>query len=329
MTELKKDLLYFVDGKIITYVGWHEKGVPTFGEYAMMYLDEKKWLWKRTTYCTYKWMLVKRLIPCFGNFGLDEITNKQIQDFTNRLSISLSPKTTREHVALLKEILKDAMQNNIIQEKRFSIKFKKSEKNSCTVLDDDEINLLRSYCLADSRPGSLGILIALETGARVGEISCLQWKDFDYLKRSIKIEKDVARVYDTETKKSEIVIQSPKTPKSKRTIYLSQQIAEHLEKNRPFNGELYICTGTKTPSEPRNMRSILNRRLTACGIRHIKFHDLRHTFATRAIRAGIDVKTVSELLGHEKCSLTLDIYTSCTEDAKRAAVDYLYQNKKE
>ena len=314
-------------GQLITPEAWQKTDeIPTFAEYAEAYLQEKKELWKYSTFCAYQSILQNKLIPFFGKLPLDEITGRLVQQYINQ---NAKAKSVRDQVQLLKAILNDAARAELVTPKRLDVRYKKNRASDYQVLDDEDYDLLYCCCIFQSYPAAMGILIAMETGARIGEVCCLQWQDFNYSKRAIAITKDIARCYDCQKQKSELIIQPPKTPKSKRIVYLSQQTADHLEKFRPADQKLYICTGKPKPTEPRLLRAYLNRRLDDCGLAHIKFHALRHTFATRAIRAGIDVKTVAELLGHENCNITLDIYTSCNEKAKRDAIDFLYKDKKE
>ena len=110
--------------------------------------------------------------------------------------------------------------------------------------------------------------------------------------------------------------------KKERAIPLHEQIRPVLERTcRLYLPSDYLLSGTSTPVEPRRMSSRFKRILKECGLRNIRFHVLRHTFATHALASGVDAKTLSGILGHTKASFTLDTYTHVTGDMQRTAAE--------
>lgn len=165
----------------------------------------------------------------------------------------------------------------------------------------------------------------MHTGIRIGEACALQWSDVDFKNNSIYIRHSVKRYYIPDGKRTVCELGEPKTPKSKRRIYISKWLADILKERQ---GTGFICTGKEKFCNPETMRNAFNRRLKKLNIPHIRFHDLRHGFATRAINgAGIDPKTVAEILGHEHCDITLDIYTSCTAQMQIEAMEQIQKKK--
>ena len=168
-------------------------------------------------------------------------------------------------------------------------------------------------------PGSGDIpLDKLTTGLRRGELLALQWTDLDIENRTLSITKQVNRI------NGELVVSPPKTRNSVRTLALPQQavdllIAEH--KKRPRNPYLFPSPKTGTMYDPDAFRRTHDKILKAIGAEHIRFHDLRHTFATLSLKSGVDVKTLSGALGHYSAGFTLNTYTHATAQMKQDAAD--------
>jgi integrase len=166
---------------------------------------------------------------------------------------------------------------------------------------------------------------------RAGELCGVQFKDVDIDKGVITVGKTIYRVNyigsarSLSEKKSEILTQTPKTAHSIREIPLTKNLIKIFKSLfKLVNQDFYIATNSLAPSEPSQIRRKFKEVLKNAGIREIRLHDLRHTFATRCISAGIDFKTVSELLGHSSVSTTLNIYLHTDDETKAKAVDSLY-----
>lgn len=179
------------------------------------------------------------------------------------------------------------------------------------------------YLIQNPSPKNLGILISLCTGLRIGEVCGLKWEDIDIGSRTIRVERTVERIYDVETRKTRIIISTPKTRSSRRSVPIAAQILPVLRNfKKTYRDDYYVCTCSEDVTEPRTFRNyyrhtVLNKvKLNRC----IKFHGLRHTFASTLIENKVDVKTTSVILGHADVSTTMNIYVHPTDDAKRDAV---------
>lgn len=157
---------------------------------------------------------------------------------------------------------------------------------------------------------------------RIGEICALKWLDIDLKKRIIIVNKTLQRIC-YKGRKSKIVISKPKTENSNREIPISNSLYDFLLKIKPINRDVYFLTNTTKPNEPRNYRKIYQTLLKKLKINKISFHALRHTFATRLIENKVDIKTISELLGHASVNITISIYVHSEFSAKRKAVKTL------
>lgn len=173
---------------------------------------------------------------------------------------------------------------------------------------------------------SAGILLCLYTGLRIGELCALQWKDIDLENRLLRVRQTVQRVYRKSLDgvgESRVVVSSPKSRTSVREIPLAAILVPVLDKLRSADAEAFFVGGKRNCCEVRTYREFFERFLKRNGIKHIRFHALRHTFATRCIEAGGDCKTVSELLGHSTVNLTLNLYVHPQMEQKRICIDKL------
>lgn len=182
-------------------------------------------------------------------------------------------------------------------------------------------------------------LVALSTGLRLGEILGLKWSDIDFDKGALTVNRTLQRVTEISkdgSRESKIIEQLPKTKNSIRTIPIPQNILSRLKdyrlgqnKNRLKLGELYsnndyvFCNELGYPIDDKRPARNLKSILTKLDIEPIKFHGLRHTYATRLFEANVAPKTVQVLMGHYDISITLDIYTHVMENTKIEAVDKL------
>ena len=169
--------------------------------------------------------------------------------------------------------------------------------------------------------------MALYTGIRIGEICALKWKDINFKNNTIIINKTLQRIYIKEQNKntSKIIISSPKTKNGMREIPISKQITKYLLNIKTDDND-YIITGTIKYIEPRSYRTYFNKLLNKLNIRKVNFHVLRNTFATNCIIAGIDCKTVSELLGHSSVNITLNLYVHPKIEEKMKCINIISKN---
>ena len=178
------------------------------------------------------------------------------------------------------------------------------------------------FCVSawgERRRRASGVLIAMETGLRIGEVCGLKWKDIDLENRTLSVVRSVKRPFG-----GSLEIGSPKTPASRRRLILTRLLVSFLGELKG-DDDLFVVTGKPKPSEPRTYREHFKWLCRAAGVPAVTFHSLRHGFATRCIESGIDPKSTAALMGHTKCDITLDIYTNCTEKMKRKAIEVLEQ----
>lgn len=166
--------------------------------------------------------------------------------------------------------------------------------------------------------------ICLNSGLRIGELCALKWKDVDLERKIIYITKTLQRIYVSDVqRKTDIIIASPKTSASIREIPVGEKILSLIKELPYYNKENYILTNTSSYIEPGIFRRYYKSFLRKNNIPVLKFHCLRHTFATRLIENGADYKSVSEILGHSTIHTTLNMYVHPMIEEKRRCVELI------
>lgn len=301
------------------------KKTSTFEEYIVKYLEREKYFIKESSYAIYNSYVYSKIIPRLGAYKINEINLDIIQEFCNSLLIDgntrtgkgLSYRTSKDIMIFLVGSIDYLFKQNIIKSFDLSYKIQKNLKpKNLKVFTDYEVIQIRDYLKNSDDPRDLGILIAMYSGLRIGEICALQWTDIDLMKSTIQINKTLQRIFikTPTTTISKIKVSSPKSSKSNRVLPINAELKLHLLNN--VNSAGYLLSHTDKPVEPRSLRYHFTAILKKLNIPIRPFHSLRHTFATRLIKNTNDFKTVSELLGHSSISITLDIYTHTSEETK-------------
>lgn len=294
----------------------------TFYDLFDEWLNYKRTKVKESTYFNYSFVVNECLKKYFENVNLEEVGAIDFYSIIDRLSQQVSKKTLRDRISILKSILKYG-------ERKYDMDFKVDLINMPTiynkeieVLTEREKNRITNYLLETENVRELGILISLYTGLRIGEVCALKWKNIDFEKKLIEVEKTVQRVYMGE-KDTKLIFSEPKTVKSIRKIPIAEVLLKKLKETRRFYPkDAFILTGTETRfMEPITYRFTYKKCLRNCRVTYKKFHCLRHNFATRCIRAGMDVKSLSEVLGHNNVNVTLSIYVHSSYKVKKKYID--------
>ena len=281
------------------------------------WLKYKKNTVKKSTYYNYSYSVAKYLYPSFAGKNITKIKN--YNNFIEELSDTLSPKTVRDIVTKLKEIINfyEEEHNTKLNIKKMSLP--KMNKKEIQILSNKEKQKLEKYCIEQNSLKSLGILICLNTGLRVGEVCALRWENVDFETRRIHVEKTIERIYSKEENKTIVIIDTPKSITSVRTIPINSKLYNILKQIRGKSKKTdFVLTGSSEHYvEPRNYQYHFKEILKRSKVKKYKFHTLRHTFATNCIEAGMDIKSLSEILGHADVSITLNIYLHSSDKAKR------------
>lgn len=281
------------------------------------WLKYKKNTVKKSTYYNYSYSVAKYLYPSFAGKNITKIKN--YNNFIEELSDTLSPKTVRDIVTKLKEIINfyEEEHNTKLNIKKMSLP--KMNKKEIQILSNKEKQKLEKYCIEQNSLKSLGILICLNTGLRVGEVCALRWENVDFETRRIHVEKTIERIYSKEENKTIVIIDTPKSITSVRTIPINSKLYNILKqiRGKSKKTDFVLTRSSEHYVEPRNYQYHFKEILKRNKVKKYKFHTLRHTFATNCIEAGMDIKSLSEILGHADVSITLNIYVHSSDKAKR------------
>lgn len=272
---------------------------------------------KLRTYERYKYIIEKHINPKLGELDLDDLLAVTLQDYVlselesgNLISSKgLANNSVIGIVNVLKSALKLAKSLEICAvDNSDKIKLPMATEKPVTAFEKWEQEKLEKYCLSSNKTNYLGIVICLYTGIRLGELLALTWNDIDLKSGIMTISKTAYRI--KQNGKPQVVIDKPKTKNSSRLIPLSKQLLEILKRaKRISNSDFVLSTRTGGIVGTRAYQKTYERILKKLDIPYKNFHSLRHTFATRAIEMGMDVKTLSEILGHKNPVITLQRYT--------------------
>lgn len=294
---------------------------------------------KQSTYANYDNIVEKHITPYFESLKTTDIDNNVLQDFitqkyqNGRLNKTggLSSKTVHDIYSVLLQILKFAEKNKYISHFDYEIDLPKSEEKFYDILSETDKIKLENYMRLNTDFKKVGILLVMYTGIRIGELCALKWSDIDLENGFISITKTLQRIKNTDEKsktKTKIIIDKPKSQKSIRKIPLQSFLIEILSglKNSVSQNS-FLLTGSETKfTEPRAYEKTYKKYLKECHIPNIKFHALRHTFATNAVEKNFDTKSLSEILGHSTVRFTLDRYVHPSDKIKRENMERLVSN---
>lgn len=298
------------------------------------WLNDKKPMIAPSTHADFVLIAENHLIPQFGTRKIGSITEADIQTYIKQLHDSgrldgsggLTVKTIRDVVLVLRLALTYAYKERVIPLLNWDmIEYPKeiSVKKVVSLSKDQEQALIQCIYMHLNRK-TAGILIALFTGLRIGELCGLQMKDISLTDKTISINKTVQRIYDKKKGTSYVNVGPPKTKSSFRTIPVPSLLMNIIKKFYSDNPNQYFLTGKTKPTEPRTYRQFFARFLKKHGLTKVKFHEIRHTFAVRAIEIpDFDIKSLSEILGHKNVSFTLNVYGSANLQQKVKCMNLL------
>jgi len=281
---------------------------------------------KASSYQTYLNQMNRHLLPALGHYVLSELTPGLIHDFVEGLRDNgLASNTIRGVFRLLSAAMRFALEEGIIPKNPCrKIRVPCEESTEQRVLTRTEQEKIRA---AASNGSNLPILLSLYTGMRLGEVCALKWSDIDWDRRTITVRRTVQRVAQAEKtayRKSILMIGTPKSTHSHRVLPVPEFVLARLDELlKGGHVSEYVFGAASCAAEPRTMQRRLQRLMKRLGIEGVHFHTLRHSYATRLLELGADIKTVSTLLGHSSAKTTLDFYAHSLMEHQRAAVDRL------
>lgn len=300
----------------------------SFAQIVALWKTDKKQYVKKSTFSAYVLLIENHLLPVFGS--LQEIEEQQVQKFVfQKLEQGLSQKSIKDILIVLKMVLKFGAKNKWISYEPFEIQYPTvRESQHVEVLSKTHQKKVMNYIQEHFTFRNLGVYICLSSGMRIGEICALTWEDIDTDNGIIHVRKTIQRIYVIEDgkRRTELLLDTPKTKNSIREIPMSRDLLRML---KPFkkivNPNFFVLTNDAKPTEPRTYRSYYKNLMKHLEIPEIKFHGLRHSFATRCIESKCDYKTVSVLLGHSNISTTLNLYVHPNMEQKKKAIEQMFK----
>lgn len=330
--EIKEKKKNYQDYMKQPKIGLPDKTACASGLFESWLKGDLSNLVKPSTYENYYCCIQKYVLPFFEGLENDSLTESTAAQFVKSVkeNDALSDSYKRKILAIfktaLREILKDSASFSLIME---AVKLPKIKNSSVQVFSISEQRLIETEVLRSDDQKVLGILLCFYTGIRLGELCALRWSDFDFEAGTMSIIRTVSRTknFQQNGNKTTLLIGTPKSPKSIRKIPLPKFIPKSLKRLEAFssNESDFVLSGTNIPLDPRTYQKLFKKILRNVEVKDRKFHAIRHTFATRALELGIDIKTLSELLGHSNVSITLNIYAHSLMEQKKIAMDKFNQ----
>ena len=286
---------------------------------------------KRRTYERYSQVVEQHIIDKLGDEELDDITPLKLQRFVTELMNNgnlltgkgLSANSVNGIITVIQSSLKLAY--TLGETKSYvadRIKRPKSREKEVTCFTLQEQKKIEQAVLTDSRDKMFGVVLSLYTGLRIGELLALKWSDVDFTKGTIVVNRTC---HDGQDKNGKLcrAEDTSKTASSRRTIPLPKQVLQLLKRHKKQSKSEYIISSNGKPMYVRSYQRSFDLLLKELKIEHRGFHSLRHTFATRALECGMDVKTLSEILGHKNPTITLNRYAHSMMDHKKEMMNKL------
>lgn len=304
----------------------------TFNEVSSQWLCSITVRIKESTYARYAYLLRQHITPCLGHYRMADITNYTIDIFTkDKLKHGkineeggLSPKTVKDILSIVKSIL--SYGQDYINLNTFAIAYPKSQSQEMRVLSRDEQTIFESVLSQSINISKLGMLICLYTGIRIGELCALSWNDISLTESTISVKRTIQRVClsGENKKRTKVIIDTPKSQSSVRNIPIPNFIVDKLVHFKAENTNVNFLTNIEDKyMEPRTFQYRFKCYIKESGIPPANFHCLRHTFATRCIEAGFDIKSLSEILGHATVNITLNRYVHSSFELKQKNMEKL------
>ncbi len=295
---------------------------------GIWYADKKEG-WKESTYAAYRQIIEKYILPELGDKQLCQIDARVLHHFISEIRTKSRKKklSGRYQFYICGVVLR--IMSHIRKKTGLALDIPENPIGTgyqppALPPDDVSLSKLENYLLKNIADDTcLGILTALHSGLRIGELCALTWEDIDLEKEILHIRNNVQRVrdYDGQKNKTKLLISNPKTACSVRDIPIPPALSGLL-KNYRRQSTMPLVSGARGKwMDPRTLQYRFGRILEECGLGHFKFHMLRHAFATRCMEKGFDSKSLSEILGHSSIQITLNLYVHSTMQQKRRLMD--------
>lgn len=297
-----------------------------FKSVVELWQADKQQFVKKSTFAAYSLLIANHLLPAFSE--TNDISEEDVQQFVfKKLKEGLSQKSVKDILIVLKMILRYGAKHNLMEHRQIDIRFPtERERQEVEVLSKANQRKIMEFVKNNFTFQNLGIYICLSAGLRIGEVCALTWNDIDAEQGVIYVNKTIQRIYlvGEIEKRTEVIIDTPKSKNSIREIPMTKELLRMVKPlKKVVNSSFFVLTNSAAPTEPRTYRNYYKRLMKQLDIPALKFHGLRHSFATRCIESNCDYKTVSVLLGHSNISTTLNLYVHPNMEQKKRCIEQM------
>ncbi len=291
--------------------------IKTFKDLLYYWLEFNNAKNKNSTQDKYEYMIRKHIIPSLGGIAIHKINVALINKFIDEKLQELSKSYVRTMAIILKSTIQLAAKERFINVTNFDITIPIAEKSELSILQPIEQKRLESYLLSNMNCSNLGIYISLYSGLRLGEVCALKWEDIDFANRIIKVRSTIIRVKNNTDNGTHLEIGKPKTTSSNRDVPITDNLFILLKQIHQNSYSQFVISTSDDFVSTRTFEDRFQRVLKKANIQKYNYHSLRHTFATNCVICGVDIKSLSEILGHSNVSITLNTYVHSSMDLKK------------
>lgn len=308
----------------------------TLRELCLLWLERVRCTVKESSFVRYEFLVEKHILPELGKLHIEELTANVLSQYANQKLKSgrldgeggLSAKTVQDILIVIKAVLKMATQEYDMPNPAAAMKLPKATQKEVTVLSTEDLRRLENHAQETGAPWEFGVLICMYTGLRLGELCGLRWSDFDWEQQTVQVRRTAIRLVRNggeDEAKTRLTLTRPKTRSAERIIPLPGALQRALRKYAvKYSPESYVLTGmTGRFLDPRTLQYRWKGLLKQLNIKYVNFHALRHTFASRCVQCGVDIKSLSEILGHSSVQMTLNRYVHSSLEVKRSQLERL------
>ncbi|MCH5314371.1 MAG: site-specific integrase [Eubacterium sp.] len=299
------------------------QNMRTFKELLYFWLEFNNAKNKKSTQNKYEYMIQKHIIPSLGGVAIHKINVALINKFIDEKLKQFSKSYVRTMAIIIKSTIELGKKEQLITIAHLDITIPIAEKSELSILEPMEQKRLEVHLLSNMNCSNLGVYISLYAGLRLGEICALKWDDIDFTNRIIKVRSTVVRVKNSDNNGTHLEIGRPKTSSSNRDVPITDTLFSLLKEIKENSFSEYVISNTNSFVSTRTFEHRFQRLLKEANIKKYNYHSLRHTFATNCVICGIDIKTLSEILGHSNTSITLNTYVHSSIELKKMQIKKL------
>ncbi|MEI5993910.1 tyrosine-type recombinase/integrase [Candidatus Enterococcus mansonii] len=279
---------------------------------------------KGSTYASYKNKMDVHVLPKIGTIKLQKLQRTDIDFLLKQMNQTLKASSIRSIISVFKNCMSKAVSLNLLRENPcVGLELPKTKRKTVQALSiNDQAKLVKEISTSQK---FFSIMLALQTGLRIGEICGLKWEDIDFETDTLWVNRTILRIQteDESGKKTEIIEVTPKSNYSQRKIPITKSLKKKLLELKKGSISDYVISNKNKALEPRTIAYRFQMIRKKIGLENFSFHSLRHTFATRCLEAGGNIATISSLLGHSSTKMTLDCYTNSFFSEERQLIEKL------